>query len=91
MSNEEIALKLVECTMNNNTDTTVFISKKDVVDMYFNYLENIQNHESNTIIGKINKLIDDFDSNWDGRLIADEYVLINNIREILKNNGGGYK
>lgn len=85
MSNEEIALKLVECTMNNNTDTTVFISKKDVVDMYFNYLENIQNHESNTIIGKINKLIDDFDSNWNSRTVFDECVLIHNIKEILKN------
>lgn len=85
MSNEEIALKLVECTMNNNTDATVFISKKDVVDMYFNYLENIQNHESNTIIGKINKLIDDFDSNWNSRTVFDECVLIHNIKEILKN------
>lgn len=91
MSNEEIALKLVECTMNNNTDATVFISKKDVVDMYFNYLENIQNHESNTIIGKINKLIDEFDSNWNGRTIFDECVLIHNIKEILKNNGGECK
>ena len=91
MSNEEIALKLVECTMNNNDDKTIFVSKKDVVDMYFNYLENIQNHESNTIIGKINKLIDEFDSNWSSRTIVDECVLIQNIKEILRNNGGEYK
>ena len=85
MSNEEIASKLVECTMNSHDDKTIFVSKKDVVDMYFNYLENIQNHESNTIIGKINKLIDDFDSNWNSRTIADECVLIHNIKEILRN------
>lgn len=84
MSNEEIALKLVECTMNNNDDKTIFVNKDDIVDMYFNYLENIQNHESGTVIGKINKLIDDYDSNWGHKTIADEYILINNIREILK-------
>lgn len=88
MSNEEIALKLVECTMNND-DKMIFTSKKDVVDMYFNYLENIQNHESNTIIGKINKLIDEYDSNWN--TIHDDIILIHNIKEILKNNGGECK
>lgn len=91
MPNEEIALKLVECTMNNNDDKTIFISKKDIVDMYFYYLENIRNRESNAIIDKINKLIDDFDSDWNSRTIFDECALIHNIKEILKNNGGECK
>lgn len=59
------------------------IRKDNLIDTYFEYLDKISAHKTNTLEGKLKEMINDYD-NKIGHSSFDNYEFIDSIRKLLK-------
>lgn len=84
MKDEELALKLVEIYYIKNK---TIIDKEGYWDLYFYFLEKIKNYKSETLKGKIEYELKDFDeTTYRGIAPIDCDRFVKKIRKIVENN-----
>lgn len=81
MSDEEIALQLTNIYV--TTGRGPINCREDLTEYYLNFLENLKNYKSETIKGKIEELLYEYD-NRRNYSEHDKNQLIENIEKVIK-------